>query len=128
MVIRRVAVLAGFLLCAWQISQTTFASPPLAIPTSPAQDMFTMEGKITEKTADKLTLSSGENMIFHVLYNDKTEIKKKDGSEGTAQDLRIGVAVSVAGDLAESGEITARKIEIEAEGSEKKSDGEIPAP
>ena len=58
-------------------------------------------------------------MIFHVLYNDKTEIKKKDGSPGTGQDLRTGVKISVAGDLAESGEITAKKIEIEGESSDK---------
>jgi len=78
-----------------------------------------LEGKITEKTAGKLTVSTGENMIFHVLYNDKTEIKKKDGSPGTAQDLHTGLRISVAGDLAESGEITAKKIEIEGEGSGK---------
>ena len=58
-------------------------------------------------------------MIFHVLYNDKTAITKKDGTPGTAQDLHIGVTVMVAGELAESGEITARKINIEAEGSAK---------
>jgi hypothetical protein len=81
--------------------------------------MFTMEGKITEMTAGKLTISSGENMIFHVLYNDKTEIKKKDGSPGAAQDLHPGLSISVEGDLAESGEITAKKITIEGEGSEK---------
>jgi hypothetical protein len=78
-----------------------------------------MEGKITEKTEGKLTLSSGDNVIFHVLYNAKTEILKKDGSAGTAEDLRIGVNVHVAGSLADSGEITARKIEIQAEGAEK---------
>ena len=115
MVMRRVAVLAGFLLCALQLSGTTLSSPPSAVPTPSAQDMnFTLEGKITEKTAGKLTVSSGENMIFHVLYNDKTEIRKKDGSLGTAQDLHTGLRISVAGDLAESGEITAKKIEIEA--------------
>jgi hypothetical protein len=80
---------------------------------------FTLEGKITEKAAGKLTVSSGENMIFHVLYNDKTEIKKKDGSPGNAQDLKIGVNISVAGDLAETGEITAKRIEIEAQAPEK---------
>jgi len=120
MVMRRVAVLAGFLLCTLQFSRTTFAAPPSAVPTASAQEMnFTLEGKITEKTAGKLTVSSGENMIFHVLYNDKTEIRKKDGSLGTAQDLRTGLRISVAGDLAESGEITAKKIEIEPERSEK---------
>jgi len=58
-------------------------------------------------------------MIFHVLYNDKTEIRKKDGSLGTAEDLHTGLMISVAGDLGESGEITAKKIAIEAKTSEK---------
>lgn len=120
MVMRRVAVLAGLLLCALQLSPTAFSAPRSAVPTLSAQDMnFTLEGKITDKSAGKLTVSSGENIIFHVLYNDKTEIKKKDGSAGTAQDLRIGLKISVAGDLAESGEITAKKIEIEGDGSGK---------
>ena len=65
-------------------------------------------------------------MIFHVLYNDKTEIRKKDGSLGTAEDLHTGLTISVAGDLAESGEITAKKIAIEARSSENKSAGEVP--
>ena len=114
MVIRRVAVLVGFLLCALQFSKATLSSPLTAVRVLCAQEMnFTLEGKITEKSAGKLTVSSGENIIFHVLYNDKTEIKKKDGSAATAQDLHIGLMISVAGDLAESGEITAKKIQIE---------------
>jgi hypothetical protein len=120
MIVRRVAVLAGLLLCTWQFSGPILSYPRSAVSAPPAQDMnFTLEGKITEKTEGKITVSSGENMIFHVEYNDKTEIKKKDGSPGTAQDLQIGVAVSVAGDLAESGVITAKKIEIEGKGSDK---------
>ena len=118
MVTRRVAVLAGILLFSLQLSQTTFTSPLSAVPTPKADDSnFTLEGKITEKSAGKLTVSTGQNMIFHVLYNDKTDIKKKDGSPGTAQDLHTGLRISVAGDLAESGEITAKKIAIEGEGS-----------
>jgi hypothetical protein len=121
MVTRRIAVLIGLLLFTWQLSRTTFATPASAAPILAAQDEnnFTLEGKITEKTAGKLTVSTGENMIFHVLYNDKTEIKKKDGSPGTAQDLHTGLRISVAGDLAESGEITAKKIAIEGDGSGK---------
>ena len=38
MVIRRVAVLAGFLLCALPLSRTTFGSPPSAVPLPSAQD------------------------------------------------------------------------------------------
>jgi len=120
MVTRRVAVLAGFLLSVLQLSLTSFILPVWAACAPQADDMnFTLEGKITEKSAGKLTVSSGENMIFHVLYNDKTEIKKKDGNPGTDRDLRSGVTISVAGDLAESGEITAKKINIEGEGSQK---------
>jgi hypothetical protein len=120
MMIRRAVVIAGLLLCTLQFSPTPWASPRSAMLTPPAQDMnFTLEGKITEKTEGKLTLSGGDNVIFHVEYNDKTEIKKKDGSPGTAQDLQVGVTVSAAGDLAESGVITAKKITIEGESSEK---------
>ena len=120
MVKSRVAVLAGFLLCAWQFSGTIFASPRSTVPTAAAQEMnFTLQGKITNKSEGKLTVSSGENMIFHVIYNDKTEIKKKDGSPGTPQDLHIGLTISVAGNLEESGIITAKTIEIKDPGSEK---------
>ena len=121
MVTRRILALASFLLLTLPFSGTILSSPPHAMPTASAQDdtNFTLEGKITEKSAGKLTVSSGENMIFHVLYNDKTEIKKKDGSPGTGEDLRTGLKISVAGDLAESGEITAKKIAIEGEGSDK---------
>jgi hypothetical protein len=122
MTIRRAVVLIGFLFLTLQLSRTVLSSPFDAMPKRSAQDdmNFTLEGKITDKSAGKLTVSSGENMIFHVLYNDKTEIKRKDGSPGTGQDLRTGLTISVAGDLAESGEITAKKIAIEGgEGSEK---------
>lgn len=117
MVRNRVAILASLLFAVsqpFQIPLLHTAGPATAVW---ADEMnFTVEGKITEKTAGKLTVSSGENMIFHVLYNDKTEIKKKDGSSGTEGDLHTGLTISVAGDLAESGEITAKRIEIEAEG------------
>jgi hypothetical protein len=121
MVTRRVALLAALLLCTLPVCRTLLFAvpPPLAAPFGQDSD-FTMEGKITEKSAGKLTINSGDNIIFHILYNDKTEITKKDGSPGTDQDLHGGVTINVSGNLAESGEITARKISIEAEGSEKK--------
>ena len=74
---------------------------------------FTVEGKITKQAPGKLTISSGENIIFHVRYDDKTEIKQSDGSPGTAKDLRVGVVVRVDGELTEGGEIIAQKIEIQ---------------
>jgi hypothetical protein len=97
-------LLSGLVIVA---ASTTLAAPP-------AQDSdFSMEGKITDKSAGKLTISSGDNIIFHIVYNDSTLISKKDGSAGKAEDLKIGVVIVVTGDLAESGVITAKKISIE---------------
>jgi hypothetical protein len=120
MVTRRFAVLAPSLVCTLLVCGSLLfsAPPPLAAPGQ--NDDSTMEGKITEKSPGKLTINSGENMIFHVLYDDKTEITKKDGSPGTDQDLRRGVTISATGPFSESGAIAARKISIEADGSEKK--------
>lgn len=87
----------------------------------PPQDSdFTMEGRITEKSAGKLTIASGDNIIFHVVYSDSTAVKKKDGSPGTAADLKTGVTIMVAGNLAESGEITAKAISIEDDAGSKR--------
>ena len=114
----RFSRLAG-LVCTLTLCLVGFSLPGWGAPPPPAQDSdFTMEGKITDKGAGKLTINSGDNIIFHVLYNDKTEIKKKDGSVGTAEDLHIGLTISVAGNLAENGEITAKTISIEAQASE----------
>jgi hypothetical protein len=125
MVPQRMAVLASSLLAVFLLSATALTCAQPAVAFCWAQDMnFTLEGKITSINGNRLTLSTEENMVFHVLYNEKTEIKKKDGSPGTAKDLRVGIRVGVAGDLAESGEITAKKIEIQTEGPEKKPAGE----
>ena len=80
---------------------------------SPQDTNFTLEGKVTERAEGKLTVSTEENIIFHVVYGEKTEIKRKDGSAGTEKDLQKGVKIRVEGELAESGEINARKIELE---------------
>ena len=103
------------ILSAWLIPLSATPSlpdvPPLLLR---AQAMnFTVEGKITKQAPGKLTISSGENIIFHVRYDEKTDIKKSDGSPGTANDLRVGVAVRVEGELTESGEIIAARIEIQ---------------
>ncbi len=78
---------------------------------------FTVEGKINRLEPKKITLSTEENMLFHVLYDDKTEIRRKDGSAGTAKDLRVGIVIHVEGDLSESGEILAHRIAIQEEPS-----------
>lgn len=81
---------------------------------------FTLEGKITEHAAGKLTVSTEENIIFHVRYTDKTEIKHQDGSAGSEKDLSVGVKIHVDGELNDSGEIAAQKIEIETESAAPK--------
>jgi hypothetical protein len=100
---------------AWLIPLSAAPSLPYVLPLLlRAQAMnFTVQGKITRHNPGKLTLSSGENIIFHVRYDDKTDIKKSDGSAGTAKDLRVGVVVRVDGELTEGGEIIAARIEIQ---------------
>ena len=125
MVPQRRAILKNSLLAVFLLCATALTYAQSGVDFSWAQDMnFTLEGKITSITANKLTVSTEENMVFHVLYNEKTEVKKKDGSPGTAKDLQVGIRIAVAGDLAESGEITAKRIEIQTEGVGKKSAGE----
>ena len=80
---------------------------------SPQNDSnFTLEGKITRKEEGKLTVSGEQNIVFHVRYDDKTEIRLKDGGHGSSGDLKVGSQVHVEGDLSESGEITARTIRL----------------
>lgn len=90
---------------------------PSSLPTSllarPQAMNFDVEGKINRLERDKFTLSTEENMIFHVRYDDKTEFKRPDGNPGSAKDLRVGLSVRVVGDLSESGELLAHRIEIQ---------------
>lgn len=118
--VRVLVVLVPLLLCpgaqhsrlAFGMSRRTSLSP---------QGMnFTVEGRITRHSAGKLTLSTEENIIFHVRYDDKTEIKRKDGSPGSAKDFRIGVKIMVEGELTEAGEVVAHKIELLEDASSEK--------
>lgn len=104
-------VMAGFVLATVLAVGVSLA----ARASSPQEMAFTLEGKITEHTSGKLTVSTEENIVFHVTYSDKTAIKRADGSAGSAKDFQTGVKIKVDGDLAESGEIAAKTIEIEAE-------------
>lgn len=89
---------------------------------SPSQEMnFTVEGKINRLEQNKFTLNSEENILFHVRYDDKTEIKRQDGNSASAKDLRVGLKVKVDGDLTESGEIVAHRIVIESGEAPKKA-------
>ena len=88
--------------------------------TSQDQPMnFTLEGKINKLETGKFTVSTEGNIIFHVRYDEKTEIKHQDGGAGSSKEFRVGVQVKVEGDLTESGEIVARKIQIEQETESK---------
>jgi hypothetical protein len=79
----------------------------------PAQESnFNLEGKVTQKSEGKLTVSTEENIVFHVRYDEKTIIRLKDGVQGSEKDLKTGLKVRVEGDLSESGEITAHTIEV----------------
>jgi len=74
---------------------------------------FTVQGKITKHTPGRLTINTEENILFRVRYDDKADIRKSDGTSGTAKDLRVGLTVRVDGELTEAGEILAQKIEIQ---------------
>lgn len=89
----------------------------MSLPVSAFQNQpetgFNLEGKITESTAGKLTISEQDNIVFHVSYNDKTQIYRKDGSAGTAQDLKVGEKIKVEGELNPAGLVEARRIDLE---------------
>ena len=95
--------------CAWSSVPEARDAQPLRA----AQGTnFTVEGKINTLGQNKLTLNSEENMLFHVRWDDKTEFKSDDGSPAASKDLRVGLRIRVEGDLTESGEIVAQKIEL----------------
>jgi predicted NAD/FAD-binding protein len=88
----------------------------------PPQDVsFTVTGKITERSQGKITVDSGQNMLFNVEYNSQTKIQRQDGSSANVSDLKVGVKVRAEGVLTEAGDIIAKKIVIQAsaKGSEK---------
>jgi hypothetical protein len=114
------AVLASSLVFGLQLTATPSASPKSAATSSSAQEMnFTLEGRISTLTANKMTVSTEENIIFHVQYDEKTQVRKKDGSPATVKDLHVGLRVGVEGNLTESGEIIAKTIEIQTGASRK---------
>ena len=86
---------------------------PRTPPLSPQAMNFTLEGKITKQDAGKLTVSTEQNIVFHVSYDEKTQIQHEDGGQASGQDLQVGMQIKVEGELTESGEIKAQKIVIE---------------
>jgi hypothetical protein len=95
--------------CYW--GQSLQGRAATALQTDQAMN-FTVEGTVNTISQNKLTLRAEENVIFHVSYNDKTQFKSDDGSLTGAKDLRVGLAIRVEGDLMESGEIVAKRIEL----------------
>ena len=103
------AIALGVASCAWNFSAEAQVLKTLRA----GQAMnFTVEGKINTLDQKKLTLRAEENIIFHVRYDDKTEFKSDDGSPASSKDLRVGLKIRVEGDLTESGEIVAQRIEL----------------
>jgi len=95
--------------CAWSSnSEARVAKTLRAGQANP----FTVEGTVNTLGQNKLTLRAEENIIFHVRYDDKTEFKSDDGSPASSKDLRVDLRIRVEGDLTESGEIVAQKIEL----------------
>jgi uncharacterized protein DUF5666 len=77
-----------------------------------SESNFTLEGDVTQKSEGKLTVSTEENIVFHVRYDEKTDIRLKDGAQGSDKDLKAGLKVTVQGEFNKSGEIVARKIQV----------------
>jgi hypothetical protein len=81
-------------------------------PVQESESNFTLEGKVTQKIEGKLTVSTEENIVFHVRYDEKTDIRVKDGAQGSGQDLKTGLTVAVQGEFNKSGEVVAHKIQV----------------
>lgn len=75
---------------------------------------FDLEGKISQRSKNRLTVDTGQGILFHVTFDDKTSIVRADSSAGSEQDLKVGVKIHAIGELQDSGDIQAQKIEIEA--------------
>ncbi len=117
---------------AWSAFVAAIALPILTGPPAarPQGTNFTLEGKITRVSPGQLTVSGEGNIVFRVRFDDKTEIKRQDGSKGSAKDLRVGVKVRIEGDLTEAGEVVAQKIELQEDAAPEKhsSAAEEPRP
>jgi hypothetical protein len=80
----------------------------------PPDISFSVNGTITEKSPGKLTVDSGQDMLFTVKYDSTTQIQRDDGSPAKDSDLREGVKILAKGTLTEAGDVIAKTITIEA--------------
>jgi hypothetical protein len=80
----------------------------------PPQDIsFSISGNITEKSPGKLTIDSGQNMLFTVKYDSATSLQHADGNPAKVSELRVGVKILAKGILTEAGDVIAKTITIE---------------
>jgi Domain of unknown function (DUF5666) len=98
------------LTAAW-LGALTYAAPQRLAAAQ--ADTFDLAGAISQKSRGKLTVNSGEGILFHVVYDEKTTIVAADGKPGTEDELKVGVRVHVLGDFDDAGEVKARRIEIQ---------------
>lgn len=96
-----------------EIPSQTGLSSELPIPAQDQNSQFSLEGKINDLSPGKLTVSTEDNIVFHVTYSDKTEIRRKDGTAGSAKDLAQGEKIQVKGMLNPAGVIEAQRIDLE---------------
>jgi hypothetical protein len=106
-ILRSFACLVVFALC-------LSASLTLAAG-APQGSNFDLNGTIHDASKGKFTVDSGQGIFFHVVYDDKTAIVRADGTAGSAEDLKVGATVHVVGDLSETGEVKAARIEMVGE-------------
>jgi Domain of unknown function (DUF5666) len=102
-------------------SLSLFLTPVLC---APQNSPFDLSGTIHDASKGKFTVDSGQGIFFHVVYDDKTAIVRADGTAGSVEDLKVGATVHVAGDLSETGEVKAARIEIA--GGTKKEPSSVP--
>lgn len=106
----KVNVRAGALLL---VAGGFLVASPLSFPSQQA-DSFDLEGKISQQSQGRLTVDQGQGILFHVVYDEHTVIVGPAGKPGTGQDFKVGGRVHVLGDFNESGEVKARRIEVQA--------------
>lgn len=83
----------------------------------PQDSNFDLSGTIAKQSPGRLMVDTGQGIFFRVSWTEATSIVRADGNSGSGQDLKVGVKVHVLGELEESGEVKARRIEIQGEES-----------
>lgn len=109
---RRIALITALLLAfgMFVLPARTLKAQGQNSPSGPIS--FTVNGKITEASPGKLTVDSGQNMLFTVKYNSTTQIKHSDGSPAKGSDLKVGVKILAKGALTQAGDVIAKTITI----------------